>query len=95
MLLSSAMRNSALTQSPVPVHAWFAGRQYGGWAGQWGAYTVAEDAARKAAAQHAALAAAARPAADPADSLRSLDELHASGAVTDAEFQQLRARVGR
>jgi putative oligomerization/nucleic acid binding protein len=93
MLLSSAMRNSALTQSTVPVHAWFAGRQYGGWAGQWGAHMVAEDAARKASAQRAAQS---RPATDPAtaEAMRTLAELHATGVVTDEEFERLRARVG-
>lgn len=72
MLLSSAMRTTAITGDPRYVHGWFSGRQWGGWAGQWGA--------QKAAAT---------------DPLRSLEELHASGVVTDAEFEQLRARVGR
>jgi putative oligomerization/nucleic acid binding protein len=38
---------------------------------------------------------ARRPPADPQAALRDLTELHQRGIVTDAEFERLRARVGR
>ena len=94
VLLSSAMRASALTGDPEPVHSWFSGRQWGLWAGQWSPRSVAATSSRRAAAEHAAPPAGARPATDPAEALRSLGELHDRGVVTDAEFERLKARVG-
>jgi hypothetical protein len=35
VLLSGAMRAAAFTGSRRPVDAWFAGRQWGMWGGQW------------------------------------------------------------
>jgi hypothetical protein len=40
-----------------------------------------------------AAAAAPPPAADPADRLKKLDELRASGVVTDAEFEEKKAQI--
>ena len=40
-----------------------------------------------------AAAAAAPPAADPLDRMKKLDELRASGALTDAEFEEKKAQI--
>ena len=79
-LLSHMMRTAAVTGRTDTIGAWVVGRQGGRWAEQ----TV-----------RAAIPTAGHPAqgapADPAGTLRELTELHARGAVTDAEFESLRA----
>ncbi len=80
VLLSQLMRHAAITGRPDTINAeWFAGRQGGRWAEQ-------------------TIGAAFPPAAPPAptnspDTLRDLAELHERGALTDAEFEGLRARL--
>jgi hypothetical protein len=79
VLLSQYIRTAAITGRPDALNAsWFAGRQGGRWAEQ----TVG----------------AAMPtrggAAPPADALQELTDLHRRGILTDAEFDELRARLG-
>ena len=87
-LLSRMMRTAAVTGRTDTIGAWVIGRQGGRWAQQ----TVA------AAIPTAGHPADGTPAAggdaaptDPAETLRELAELHARGALTDAEFETLRA----
>jgi hypothetical protein len=86
-LLSQMIRSVAITGSTDHVNAWFADQQGGRWAEQ----TVRQ--AFPNVPSHAR--PAPRPAApDPAQRLRELEELHRRGVVSDAEFAQLRARLG-
>ena len=62
------------------VDAFFGGRQGGRWAKQTVAAAFPNAAPRN-------------PPADPATTLRELTELHQRGAVTDAEFEKLRAQL--
>jgi hypothetical protein len=79
-LLSQMIRTVAITGRTDTVNAWFADRQSGRWAEQ------------KIAAAFPDLPG--RPPADPARKLRELEDLHRRGAVTDAEFERLRAGLG-
>jgi hypothetical protein len=79
-LLMGMMRTAAITGRPDQVHAWFADRQGGRWADQ-----MVRDA--YPAPRHAPK--------DPAVAARELRELHDQGVLTDAEFEQLRARMAR
>jgi hypothetical protein len=83
-LLSSMMRTVAITGRTDSVNAWFADRQGGRWAEQ----TVRSAFPAVERREHG------RVRADPAETLRELTELRRTGAVTDAEFDELRARLG-
>jgi hypothetical protein len=83
-LLSSMMRTVAITGRTDTVNAWFADRQGGRWAEQ----TV------RSAFPGMAPGERGRVRADPAEALRELTELRRTGAVTDAEYDALRARLG-
>ena len=83
-LLSSMMRTVAITGRTDTVNAWFADRQGGRWAEQ----TI------RSAFPAAAHGERGRVRADPAETLRELTELRRTGVVTDAEFDELRARLG-
>jgi len=77
-LLMNMMRTAAITGRPDQVHAWFADRQGGRWAEQ-----MVRDAYPRP-----------RPAPrDPEATARDLRELHEQGVLTDAELEQLRARL--
>jgi len=78
------MRTVAITGRTDTVNAWFADRQGGRWAEQ----TV------RSAFPAMAPRERGRVRADPAEALRELAELRRTGAVTDAEYDRLRARVG-
>jgi hypothetical protein len=82
-LLSQMFRTVAITGRTDTVNAWFASRQGGRWAEQ----TV------RGAFPRIQPATATRPPADPDRTLRELMELHARGALTDAELKDLRARL--
>ena len=90
VLLSGLMRNVAITGRTDNVNAWFAGRQGGRWAEQ-----TVRAAFPTAAHQppRTASPAASRPPFDPAEALRELTDLRRRGVVTDAEFDDLRARL--
>jgi hypothetical protein len=79
-LLMNMMRTAAITGRPDQVHAWFADRQGGRWAEQ-----MVRDA----------YPAPRRAPKDPEVAARELRELHDRGVLTDAEFEQLRARIAR
>jgi hypothetical protein len=81
-LLSQLIRTAAITGDPNRVNAWFADRQGRRWAEQ----TVR--------AAFPARRAPTPPTADRAERLRSLEELHERGVLTDAELERLRARMG-
>jgi hypothetical protein len=86
VLLSQYIRSTAITGRSDTLNAsWFAGRQGGRWA---------EQMVRAAMPEREHIKAPPAPAqANPAESLRKLDELHASGVLTDAELESLRARL--
>lgn len=86
VLLSQYIRASAITGRPDTLNAsWFAGRQGGRWA---------EQTVQAAMPQRTHIKPRPAPAqADPAESLRKLEELHASGVLTDAELETARARL--
>jgi hypothetical protein len=84
-LLSQVIRSAAITGSTDTTFVRIAGRQGGAWAER----TVR--AAFPAVGPHAERAAAAERPADPAAALRELTSLYERGALTDAEFEQLRA----
>ena len=77
-LLSGMMRTAAITGRTDGLATWCAGRQGGRWAEQ----TVR------------AAMPTARPRAEPAEALRELGRLHERGVIDDAEFDELRARLG-
>jgi hypothetical protein len=85
VLLSQYIRAAAITGRPDTLDAsWFAGRQGGRWA---------EQTVRAAMPERAHVRPRAPAQDDPAETLRKLEELHASGVLTDAEFETLRARL--
>ena len=85
VLLSQYIRATAITGRSDTLNAsWFAGRQGGRWA---------EQTVQAAMPQREHIKPPPAPGqANPAESLRKLDELHASGVLTDAELESLRAR---
>ena len=86
VLLSQYIRWSAVTGRPDTLNAsWFAGRQGGRWA---------EQTVRAAMPERAHVGPRARAQGDPAETMRKLEELHASGVLTDAELETVRARLG-
>ena len=88
VLLSQYFRAAAITGRPDALNAsWFAGRQGGRWAEQ----TVGAAMPQRANIKPGS---GPSPQAPPAESLRKLEELHASGVLTDAELASLRARLG-
>lgn len=86
VLLSQYIRATAITGRSDTLNAsWFAGRQGGRWA---------EQTVQAAMPQREHIKPRPAPAqADPAEMLRKLEELHASGVLTDAELESLRARL--
>ena len=84
-LLSQMIRTVAITGRTDTVNAWFADRQGGRWA---------EQTVRAAFPKPAHGERTATPARDPAETLRALTELHRRGVVSDAEFGDLRTRLG-
>jgi hypothetical protein len=79
VLLSGMMRAAAFTGSRQPVDDWFAGRQWGRWVTQGtNAYPPQPRPQSRA---------------DPAKTLQSLTQLRERGAIDDAEFARLRARL--
>ena len=85
VLLTTMMRTAAVTGRTDFVPSWVAGRQSGVWAER----TV------RAVLPPAKDRQPAPPSpADPAETLRQLTQLHQAGVLTDAEFEQLRTRVG-
>jgi hypothetical protein len=94
-LLSGMIRSATVTGQTNYINAWFGGRQGGRWAEQTvrRALPITPESRRPPAAARAQ-ASAARPPADPAATLRALTDLRDSGAITAAELQTLRARLG-
>ena len=94
-LLSGMIRSATVTGQTDYINAWFGGRQGGRWAEQTvrRALPITPQSRRPPAAP-AQPAVQARPPADPAAALRSLTDLHASGAISAAELDTLRARLG-
>jgi hypothetical protein len=90
-LLSQMIRGAAITGRTDSVSAWFADRQGRRWADQTirNAFPPEMSGRRRPPP-----AAPAVPAGDPAERLRQLTELHERGAITDAELERLRARLG-
>jgi hypothetical protein len=87
VLLNQYIRAAAITGRPDTLNAsWFAGRQGGRWA---------EQTVQAAMPQRAHIRPRPTPTQeDPAETLRKLEELHASGVLTDAELETVRARLG-
>jgi hypothetical protein len=87
VLLSQYIRATAITGRSDTLNAsWFAGRHGGRWA---------EQTVQAAMPQREHIKPRPAPAqADPAEMLRKLEELHASGVLTDAELDSVRARLG-
>jgi hypothetical protein len=88
VLLSQLIRTAAVTGRTDNLATWFAGRQGGRWADQ-----MVRAAVPTAGAHGPATPQEARPP-DPAETLRELTALHEGGVVTDAEFENLRTRLG-
>ena len=86
-LLSQMFRNVAITGRTDNLNAWFADKQ----GKQWAERTV-----RRAFAgtRPHPPPPAPSPPPDPALTLQRLTELRGSGDITQAEFDQLRARAG-
>jgi len=86
VLLSQYIRATAITGRSDTLNAsWFAGRQGGRWA---------EQTVTAAMPQREHIRPRPAPAqSDPADTLRKLEELHASGVLTDEELERLRGRL--
>lgn len=82
VLLSRMMRSVAVTGRTDHVHNWVAGRQ----AGEWAERTMRAGLPRADTVE--------TPPADPEATLRQLTQLHATGVLTAAEFEALRARAG-
>jgi hypothetical protein len=95
-LLSGMIRSATVTGQTDYINAWFGGRQGGRWAEQTvrRALPITPESRRPPAATAAAPASPTRSPADPAAALRGLRDLHESGAITAAELQTLRARLG-
>jgi hypothetical protein len=87
VLLSQLIRSAAITGRTDNLATWFAGRQGGRWAEQ-----TVRGAIPTAAAHGPVTPRGTRPA-DPTETLRELTELHERGVVSDAEFEDLRARL--
>ena len=89
-LLSQMFRTVAITGRTDTVNAWFASRQGGRWAEQ-----TVRDAFPTVPShgQRSRPAVPTRPPADPDETLRELTKLHERGALTDAELEDLRARL--
>jgi len=86
VLLSQYIRRAAITGRTDTIHpSWFAGRQGGRWVEQ----TVR--GAMPTAAPPAPTTEAA--GVDPTEKLRELTELRERGVLTEAEFEDLRARL--
>ena len=90
VLLSQYFRAAAITGRSDTLNAsWFAGRQGGRWA---------EQTVQKAMPERAHIKppppTPAQAQDDPAESLRKLEELHASGVLTDQELRAARDRLG-
>jgi hypothetical protein len=86
VLLSQYIRRAAITGRTDNIDpSWFAGRQGGRWVEQ-----TVRSAMPAAAPPAPSTEAAGR---DPAETLRELTELHQRGALTQAEFESLRARM--
>ena len=86
VLLSQYIRRAAITGRTDTIDpSWFAGRQGGRWVEQ----TVR--GAMPTAAPPAPTTEAA--GVDPTEKLRELTELHERGVLTEAEFEDLRARL--
>ena len=79
-----------MTGSSEPINAWFAGRQWGWWAGLWGGPPVA---AGSAPALRAAPSPASRPPGDAAAVFHSLEQLRERGVIDDGELPRLRVRL--
>ena len=84
-LLSGLMRTAAITGRSDRIDAWFADRQGARWT---------ERTVQAAFPARAARSAPRRRAADPAETLRKLQDMRASGILTDSELKQLRTRLG-
>jgi hypothetical protein len=90
VLLSGMMRSVAITGRTDTLGAWCAGRQGGHWAEQTVRAAFPTAAPRPQGPPPASLPAGR---VDPAEALRELTELHQRGFLTDAEFEDLRARL--
>jgi hypothetical protein len=92
-LLSGMIRSATVTGRTDYINAWFGGRQGGRWAEQTvrRALPITPESRRPPAA---APAPAARPPVDAAATLKALTDLHAGAAITAAELQTLRERLG-
>ena len=88
-LLSRMIRTVAITGRTDTINTWFATRQGGRWAEQTISAAFPAQAARSTAAP-----AGKRPSADPAETIRELTELRRSGALTQAEFEDLSSGLG-
>jgi hypothetical protein len=88
-LLSRMFRTVAITGRTDTINAWFADRQGGRWAEQ----TIRAAFPTAAHADRTPPPDRDPPYADPRETLRELTELHRRGVVTDAEFDDLRARL--
>ena len=86
VLLSQYIRATAITGRSDTLNAsWFAGRQGGRWA---------EQTVQAAMPQRAHIKPPPAPTPpDPDELERKLGELHASGVLTDEEFERARARL--
>ena len=86
VLLSQYIRRAAITGRTDTIDpSWFAGRQGGRWV---------EQTVRGAMPTTAPPARITETAgADPAEKLRELTELRERGVLTEAEFEDLRARL--
>jgi len=88
-LLSRMIRTVAITGRTDTINTWFATRQGGRWAEQTISAAFPAQAARSTPPP-----APKRPSADPAEAFRELTELHRSGVLTQAEFEDLRSGLG-
>jgi hypothetical protein len=87
VLLSQLIRTAAVTGRTDNLATWFAGRQGGRWAEQ-----TVRGAIPAPVAHRPVTPRELRPT-DPTETLRELTELHERGVVSDAEFEDLRARL--
>jgi hypothetical protein len=84
-LLRGVVRTAAVAGTATAVSNRVSRRQANRWAQQ------GQDSYAAEPEQYAA--EPAEPAADPLDQLRQLGELKASGVLTEAEFEQQKARI--